>query len=91
MSKAIWKYPLEITGEQGITMPKGAKIIAVGNQYENLALWAIVNPEQGGIKEFRKIYIYGTGHSTDEIKGSYIGTVLMRDGSLVWHIFEEEK
>lgn len=86
--KAIYKFRLTITGEQKIPLTAGAKILSVGEQFDNVVLWAICEPKKD-IEE-RKIYIFGTGHPLpDNInQRSFIGTVTTDAGNYVWHIFE---
>jgi hypothetical protein len=85
--KSIWKYALKITDCQNVLMPCGATILSVGEQAENLCLWALVDPERE--KCTTLILIYGTGHpfpEDEESRSRFIGTVQV--GPLVWHIFE---
>lgn len=86
--KAVYKYPLEITDEQVVNMPLNAKILCVQIQRSVPCLWVEVNTEETEFEE-RKIYIHGTGHEYEE-EGSYIGTIQLYDGRLVFHVFEEK-
>jgi hypothetical protein len=87
--KTIWKYPLEITDQQSVTMPEGAKILTAQMQGRDLCLWAIVDPDARH-HEDRHIQIVGTGHLIEGLEDakqfSYIASVQM--GALVWHVFE---
>ena len=89
MNKVIWKYPLEVTDYQELELPKGAKILSVGESRDGeLALWALI-PHGPLEKEKRKFRIAGTGHFiTPSETQNFIGTVITNDGFLVWHIFE---
>lgn len=85
----IWKFTLEVTGEQTLSMPIGARILTAQVQNTQLGtkqicLWAIVN-KRNGIED-RKFYIYGTGHNIDIKNKEYIATV--QEENLVWHIFQ---
>jgi len=88
--QAIWKFPLVITDEQTVAMPRGSAIMCVQNQKqgedETLCLWARV--DINAPPEPRRILIYGTGHQHDEIEGIYIGTAQQFGGRGVWHVFE---
>lgn len=86
--KQIWKYQLEIVDNQIILMPENAEILSVANQRETLCLWALVDPE--ALKKERHIRIIGTGNNIHHsfYKEKFIGTVLMENGFLVWHVFE---
>lgn len=89
--KAIWKYPLILTGEQNVTMPVESKILSVINQAGgNIVLYALVNT--GNVSRVvREIVIVGTGNPfpEDEENLVFIGTV--EQGYFVWHIFERIK
>ena len=97
--KTIWKFPLELIDEQDVMMPKGAKILSVHVQvsidvseaHEIVCLWALVDPDAKLQK--RVIEIFGTGNPIDVpgVTHKFIGTVQMRGGSLVWHVFEQER
>lgn len=100
----IFKYPVEITDEQFIALPKGANILTVQAkpkprlqtkmtlEPEKVFLWAIVDPEETEMED-RHILILGTGHDIPEITKTeqclgYLGTVQLQNGTLVFHIFE---
>lgn len=89
-TKTIWKYPLLLTDEQAVQMPKGAEILCVQVQGSRPCLWALVDSSVKN--DERLIVIYGTGHPMPEAHNAYrrqyIGTAQMNDGSLVWHVFE---
>lgn len=82
--KTIYKYRIERTDRQLITLPVDARIIHVGLQDNELHLWAEVSTE--GMSEQRTIYIRGTGHPLTGTEGRHLGTVM--DGLFVWHIYE---
>lgn len=87
MIKTIFKYPIEIIGEQDVEMPVGSEIISVHEQYDKLCLWAMVRP--GTPIEKKKIYVRGTGHEFEWFNTHrFIGTVVTSGGALVWHVFE---
>lgn len=85
--KTIWKYQLEIVGEQSIQLPEGAEILSAQVQCESLCLWALVTPANP--IQRRIIEIIGTGHPLDESERKYISTVQADGGDLVRHIFEK--
>lgn len=88
----IYKYPLIITDKQTISLPKGSTILSVANQREQLVLYALIQDSTINTEEY-KIRIIGTGHNIicNVQAMTFAGTVLMDDGSLVWHIFYEKK
>lgn len=83
----IFKYTLAITDHQTVSLPSGYKILSVGNQREELVLWALV-PTTNVPHVAVLIWIHGTGNSILPGESEkYIGTVQMGNG-LVWHVFE---
>lgn len=86
MSKAVWKYELQLDTQ--LQMPVGAEILTVGVQHERICLWAKV--DVNAPKAPREFQIVGTGHTMDNGGNTtYIGTVMLSDGYLVFHIFEK--
>lgn len=86
----IYKYELQITDTQTISMPSQMKIIKAAEQSGKLWIWALGESE--GSIENRRIRIVGTGNPTNvsTLFASFIDTVLMANG-LVWHVFELNK
>lgn len=44
--KTIWKFPLEVTDEQVLMVPKGAKLLTVQKQDGKPCLWCEVDSAQ---------------------------------------------
>lgn len=85
----VFKYKFEITDEQIIEMPAGAKVLTVAQQHKDMCLWALVNPLREPVK--LRLWIVGTGHPAGHVAGMrYIGTFMLHDGQLVFHVFMEE-
>lgn len=85
----VFKYKLEITYEQIIEIPAEAKVLTIAKQHDDICLWALVNPLRGRVK--RRLWVVGTGHPAGHVEGMrYIGTVLLHDERLVFHVFMEE-
>lgn len=83
----IWKFPVEPSERPLVWMQEGAKILHFGLQGNTPCLWALCDsdaPKEG--REFRQ---FGTGHDIPDEVGEYIGTVLMNNGTLVLHLFED--
>ncbi len=82
----IYKYPIEIIREQGVSMPEDAVILSVGlDPAGRLCLWARVNTHKAPRQ--RIIEIYGTGTVVASVlEGRFIGTVLQQE--FIWHVFE---
>lgn len=89
--EVIWKFSLQVTDRQTVTMPVGANILSVQDQSGGLQMWAIVNPDAE--REQRVIEIVGTGNpmpdvDKEDLARFHIATVQVRGGALVWHVFE---
>jgi hypothetical protein len=86
--KTIWKYALEITDAPTfLSVPKDAEILCIQLQNGVPRVWMLCNPDAP--PETRAFSCVGTGHPMAAgYKGSYVGTVQMMGGSLVWHFFE---
>lgn len=89
MEKVIWKFPIETTDKQEISIPKGANILCVQTQFNEPNIWAYVNPKAP--LENRIIEVFGTGHpinESDDINRRYIGTYQTDGGNFVFHVWE---
>lgn len=86
--KTIWKFPV-MGGDPEITveMPRGAKLLALQQQRDEVCLWAEVDPEQP--REPRRFSWYGTGLKMPAGDRAYVGTVQQAGGYLVLHLYEE--
>lgn len=90
MSKVIWKFPLNF-GNTTVSMPCHAQILSTHVQRDTVCIWALIDEDSIEKTEERYFVIHGTGHSFDLLadwEPKFIGTVLMDDGQLVWHVFE---
>jgi len=83
--KTIFKYQLEVRGDQLVTMPAGAQPLSVQVQHGAPCLWVLVDPTAGS-----HVYIvstYGTGHPIPADPGKFVDTYQLEDGDLVFHVF----
>lgn len=87
MDRTIFKYGLDLADTQVIRMPRGAKVLSVQMQFGNPALWVEVDPSAE--VEDRVVIIHGTGHqlATKATAESFVGTIQLDDGRLVFHVF----
>lgn len=90
----IWKFELAPDTVE-ISMPQGAKILSAGVQpqsatyvYEQtVCVWAMV--ESDAPKVTRRFCTIGTGHpATLADTGVFVGTVMLVNGALVFHVFD---
>lgn len=94
--KRIFKYPVPVTASVCIDLPKGAEVLTVQNQGSSLSLarvgaaqpqiWALV--DDAAPSEPRTFRWFGTGYALPEPLGTYVGTIQLGDGALVFHLFE---
>lgn len=84
--RTIHKYILPLPGTFTLDLPEGAQLLSFQSQYNQPTLWALVDPAAPLCP--RSFRLYGTGHPISEPDLTYIGTRLMEDDSLVWHLFE---
>lgn len=84
----IHKYELGVLKRAPVLMPAGAQVLSVGCQGSRLVLWAKHCPLMKGMFH-RYFEVRATGQEFKEADtDSFIGTVLMQNGSLVFHVFE---
>jgi len=83
--KTIYKYVL-YPSMNFYMMPEGAKILKVDAQEGDICLWAEVDPN--AMHASRRIETYGTGVNMPADPGEYLGTVLLENGQLVFHVYD---
>lgn len=94
--KKVFKYTLNVTAEQVLELPKGAELISAKEQFGNIVLYALVNPEVK-IYDGYNILVLGTGYEVSEHIEDYtfLNTVKIMMGKFMFHIFykkmEEKK
>lgn len=89
MTRAIWKFHLPVVPRLILQMPMAATVLSVGNQREEINLWALVSPTAP--VETRVFAVIGTGHPLPpeaDAKWKFLGTVPLMGGSLMFHVFE---
>lgn len=87
MSKRIFKYQLAETDTQTLDLPKGAQILSVHAQRNEVCVWAEVDEFYQETEQYA-FQIYGTGHKVNHDDSySFLGTVLLMDERLVLHVF----
>jgi len=81
----VFKFRLAPELHPTIQVPTGAEWLHVGEQADELYVWALVDTKAP--YETRTFTIVGTGWVEAAITGRHVGTVQMANG-LVWHVFE---
>lgn len=49
-------------------------------------MWAEVDPSLPQV--LRRFSVYGTGHRMPDDSGRYIGSIMLQNGDLVFHVYE---
>ena len=83
--RTIHKHEIRHT-HTTVTMPTGARIVHVANQRETACIWFDCDDSNELIR--RDFRVFGTGHEVPEGL-SYVGSVLVAEGTVVWHVFED--
>lgn len=89
MMKTIWKYELKPQDRQKISVPLESKILSVKEQNEQIVAYFLVDDKQNTITESLEFAIVGTGNNAGEDIGdfTFLGTIKMYNGSLMFHVF----
>jgi hypothetical protein len=86
MIRKIFKY--EVLGNgYPILIPEGGHVLSAQIQDDKIMIWVLVNPTNPLVSRYFEYY--GTGEEIYTNTMQFIGTVLMKGGSLVWHVFEK--
>jgi hypothetical protein len=88
MTTTIHKQTLQVIDLQTIRLPLDAEILCAREQREHICIWYRFDPDKVVTKDVQ-IAVCGTGHpspATEESK--YLGTALLYDSSLVFHVFQ---
>jgi hypothetical protein len=87
VNEVIWKFKVDVLETGGMTeMPKGANVISVGVQGDDITVWAMVDP--GAPLVIRDIKVMGTGdpQAVSCCGYAFVGTVFL--GAYVFHVFD---
>ena len=84
--KKVFKYEVPIKDDVVIEMPEGAEVLLFAAQRGIPCVWARVDPEAPLVE--RRFRFAGTGHPLEANVGNHIGSFLMAQDQLVWHLFE---
>jgi len=84
----VYKYQVPIVDNFELELPVGAKILSFMEQRGAPCVWVLIDPDMH--HEVRRFRLAGTGHpitiDPDELR--FVGSVLLRGGDLVFHLFE---
>lgn len=83
MRRAIFKYPVQVTFEFTLVLPKGAEVIHVDKQDGVPTMWILHDLDREA--ELRTFYVVGTGTHVP-VDTTHLGT--WQDPPFVWHLFQ---
>ena len=69
-----------------VSLPRGSKILSVHDQRGCHCVWAHVPDPSATLDQYHFEWI-GTGHLAPETYEQFIGTALVMEGALVFHLF----
>lgn len=81
----IWKTPIGY-GYSHVALPQGAQPLSVNTQDGMPMMWSRVDPKAE--MEEKHLYVAGTGEELPWGLGEFVGTFLLDEGRLVFHVFE---
>ena len=85
----VWKFEIPVGDFVQISMPFGAELLHFATQgaEEKPCVWALVDPTARTCK--RRFRLIGTGHQFRGVgHGEYVGTIHIKGGALVFHLFD---
>lgn len=87
--RTVYKYELE-EGVNYIFLPCDYKVLSVQNQHNKIVLYCLVETLVKGISKVR-FEVVGTGYEvrSNPYNSKFIGTVMLDDGDLVYHVFHK--
>ncbi|MFI4861756.1 MAG: hypothetical protein ACIAXF_13880 [Phycisphaerales bacterium JB063] len=85
MAGTIHKFILDATTAQVVHSDHYITPISVGLQHGDVVMWCLVDMDRGPSRV--RVEVRGTGHPIHGDIGKFLGTVLMDNGNLVWHVF----
>lgn len=79
----IYKYTLDMCERQSIKLQ--GRILSVACQGDSVVLYALYDEQKDA--RTAEIQLVGTGHLLPVDDWRFIGTAIMADGTLMWHVF----
>lgn len=85
--RRVFKYPIDSSFVSTLKVPKGSKLLYVGNQKENLYAWVEITTSKE--TELIRLRCVTTGEDFLLDSFEYVGTVLFHTGNFVLHVYKE--
>lgn len=86
--KNIYKYALE-PGSNVLYLPVGSEILSAINQREEVVLYALVPRAYDGTLLRWRVRVAPTGDMGHYSVDTFVGTVALAGGDLIYHVFAE--
>ena len=91
--KKIYKFNLTGSGKSypttvEVPMNIGAKILSVANQLEKICFWAEVETTVPTETRIFQVVLTGEPFETGAFDANFLGTVILKGGTAVAHVFE---
>jgi len=88
---AIYKYELSEEKVQWVSLPLNSTILSVVEQHQKIVMYVIVDAVQENTQEIQFLLL-GTGQIFDNTLDGYsfLNTVKLSGGSLMFHVFYKE-
>lgn len=86
--RTIYKQVLEEVSFQTREFPRGSRVLSIAAQNNEICIWYACDTDNPPAQvEFA---IVGTGGDLSTITHTYIGSVQVHNGRLVWHVFAKQ-
>ena len=85
----IWKTKLQPLNVQKVMVPRGSMMLSAREQFEEICIWYRCDPTAE--MEPRVIALVGTGDVAPDSDARFLGTVSLRGGNLIFHVFEQTR
>ena len=82
----IFKYSVDYSDTFDLDLPKHWVFLHVDTQGDEPFMWLLVDPEDE--VERHTFYVRSTGQPFTGQEGDYLGTFLLANGTLVFHLFD---
>jgi hypothetical protein len=85
--QTVWRYSLPKGDVVSVGMPVDAEVLSVHARHGKLCVWALVDPHAPPVaRSFRRV---STSRNIDGGVGRFLGTVLMENDTIEWHVWEQ--
>jgi hypothetical protein len=93
INSVVYKYPIRLTDDlQPIRIQNDWKILTFDSQGMDMEIWVLADSSKPPLMDDRpRVFkLVGTGQHFDGTGFDYVGTCQLRNGTLVYHLFEQK-